>query len=87
MRDIVTSSWLNELKNAQQQGERVSGYDSKTRRELEKPPLVDIGPRLERERARRANKQRPQVQVLIYGKGWETHEATKEVLPETREQW
>lgn len=86
MNDIVTSGWINELKAAQRQGRQSGSYDAKIRRELEKAPLIDIGPRLERERARRASKQH-QVEVFFYKKGWETREATKEVLPETREQW
>jgi len=83
--DSVRSTWINEMKLAQ----RRTNWEQnpKTIRELEREPEADISERLARERAQRASKKPKQVEVFIYGKGREIRDATKEVLPETREQW
>jgi len=83
--DSVTSGWINEMKRAQQN--TTWEQNPKTMRELEKEPQTDISERLARERAQRASKKPREVEVFIYGKGREVRVATKEVLPETREQW
>jgi len=83
--DSVTSGWINEMKQAQRRTDWE--HNPKTMRELEKEPTVDVSERLARERAQRASKKPREVEVFIYGKGREVRVATKEVLPETREQW